>query len=170
MKKVKKKISNDNANPLVAIIMGSENDKPVMEGAEIILKRFWIQFETQVISAHRIPRKLSEYIANISERGIEVIIAGAGMAAHLPGVIASQTLLPVVGVPIKSSVLNGLDALYSIVQMPTGIPVATVAIDGSKNAAYLAAQILGIKHKNIAEVLKKDRTQGQKRLETSVKF
>jgi 5-(carboxyamino)imidazole ribonucleotide mutase len=170
MKKVKKKISNDNTHPLVAIIMGSENDKPVMEGAEIILKSFGIQFETQVISAHRIPRKLSEYISNISERGIEVIIAGAGMAAHLPGVIASQTLLPVIGVPIKSGALNGLDALYSIVQMPTGIPVATVAIDGSKNAAYLAAQILGIKHKNIVESLKKDRIQGQKRLETFVKF
>jgi 5-(carboxyamino)imidazole ribonucleotide mutase len=170
MKKVKKKISNDNTHPLVAIIMGSENDKPVMEGAEIIFKSFGIQFETQVISAHRIPRKLSEYISNISERGIEVIIAGAGMAAHLPGVIASQTLLPVIGVPIKSGALNGLDALYSIVQMPAGIPVATVAIDGSKNAAYLAAQILGIKHKNIVESLKKDRIQGQKRLETFVKF
>lgn len=170
MKKVKKTISHDDTHPLVAIIMGSENDKRVMKGAEIILKSFGIQFETQVISAHRIPRKLSEYLANISERGVEVIIAGAGMAAHLPGVIASQTLLPVIGVPIKIGALNGLDALYSIVQMPTGIPVATVAIDGSKNAAYLAAQILGIMDKNIAEALKKDRTQGQKRLETSVKF
>jgi 5-(carboxyamino)imidazole ribonucleotide mutase len=170
MKKVKKKMSDEITHPLVAIIMGSENDKSVMEGAEIILKSFGIKFETQVISAHRIPKKLSEYISNISVRGIEVIIAGAGMAAHLPGVIASQTLLPVIGVPIKSGALNGIDALYSIVQMPTGIPVAAVAIDGSKNAAYLAAQILGVAHKNIADTLKKDRIDGQKRLESLVKF
>lgn len=155
---------------LVAILMGSESDKPVMSGAEEILNKLDIPFETHVISAHRLPEKLSEYLSKISTRGIEVIIAGAGMAAHLPGVIASKVTIPVIGVPLKSGALNGVDALYSIVQMPSGVPVATVAIDGAKNAAFLAAQILGIKYSKISLNLKNFRRNEQKHLEALLRF
>jgi len=136
--------------PQVGIIMGSDSDLPVMEKAAEVLKEMGIGYEMEISSAHRLPEKTAEYAKGARDRGIEVIIAGAGMAAHLAGVIASHTTIPVIGVPLKSGALNGLDALYSTVQMPAGIPVATVAIDGAKNAAYLACSILSIKYPEIA--------------------
>lgn len=137
--------------PLVGIIMGSESDLPVMEGAAEVLREMGVPYEMDISSVHRLPEKTAEYAKTARQRGIEVIIAGAGMAAHLAGVIASHTTLPVIGVPLRSGALNGIDALYSTVQMPPGIPVATVAIDGAKNAAYLACSILSIKYHEIAE-------------------
>ncbi len=139
--------------PLVGIIMGSDSDLSIMEKAAEVLKEMDVPCEMDISSAHRVPEKTSDYARRARERGIEVIIAGAGMAAHLAGVIAANTTLPVVGVPLKSGALNGVDALYSTVQMPPGIPVATVAIDGVKNAAYLACSILSIKYPEIAEKL-----------------
>jgi 5-(carboxyamino)imidazole ribonucleotide mutase len=137
--------------PLVAVVMGSKSDDESIQPTLDILKALGIEHEVNVISAHRTPEKAREYALSARERGIEVIIAAAGGAAHLPGVLASWTTLPVIGVPIASGELKGVDALYSIVQMPAGIPVATVAIGsaGAKNAAYLAAEILGIKHDKI---------------------
>lgn len=137
--------------PLVGIIMGSESDLPVMEGAAEVLREMGVPYEMDISSVHRLPEKTADYVKTARQRGIEVIIAGAGMAAHLAGVIASHTTLPVIGVPLRSGALNGIDALYSTVQMPPGIPVATVAIDGAKNAAYLACSILSIKYHEIAE-------------------
>ena len=128
--------------PLVGILMGSESDWPVMEGGARILKDFGIPFEIRVLSAHRTPDASKEYAENAHGRGVKVIIAGAGMAAHLAGVLAGCTPLPVIGVPIASGNLKGLDALFATVQMPSGVPVATVAIGGAKNAAVLAVQIL----------------------------
>ena len=128
----------------VGIIMGSDSDLKVMQKAIDICKEFEIPFEVKIISAHRTPEVHSEYSKTAASRGIKVIIAAAGMAAHLPGVTAGQTHLPVIGVPIKGKSLEGNDALYSIVQMPPGIPVATVAIDGAKNAGLLAVQMLAI--------------------------
>lgn len=128
-------------NPKVSIIMGSTSDLPVMEGAAQILNDFEIPFEMNALSAHRTPEEVERFAKGAYARGIKVIIAAAGMAAHLPGVIASMTPIPVIGVPIKSS-LDGWDAILAILQMPPGIPVATVALNGSKNAAILAAQIL----------------------------
>ncbi len=139
--------------PLVLILMGSDSDLPVMEKAGEVLKEMGVPYAMDISSAHRLPEKTAEYSKTARERGIEVIIAGAGMAAHLAGVIASHTTLPVIGVPLKSGALNGVDALYSTVQMPPGIPVATVAIDGAKNAAYLACSMLSIKYPEIAEKL-----------------
>jgi 5-(carboxyamino)imidazole ribonucleotide mutase len=130
--------------PLVSIIMGSTSDLPVMEKAAFIFDEFEIPFEIQALSAHRTPVEVEQFAKKARERGIEVIIAAAGMAAHLPGVIASMTTLPVIGVPINSS-LDGMDALLAIVQMPPGIPVATVGINAAMNAAILAAQILAVK-------------------------
>jgi len=141
------------AEPLVGILMGSDSDLPVMEKAGEVLKEMGIPYEMDISSAHRLPDKTAEYARTARERGIEVLIAGAGMAAHLAGVIAANTTLPVIGVPLKSGALNGVDALYSTVQMPPGIPVATVAVDGAKNAAYLACSILSIKYSEIAEKL-----------------
>ncbi len=141
------------SKPLVGILMGSDSDLPVMEKAGEVLKEMGIPYEIDISSAHRLPDKTAEYSKTARDRGIEVIIAGAGMAAHLAGVIASHTTLPVIGVPLKSGALNGVDALYSTVQMPPGIPVATVAVDGAKNAAYLACSILSIKHPETAEKL-----------------
>ena len=138
------------SKPQVGIIMGSDSDLPVMEKAAEVLKEMGVIYEMDISSAHRLPEKTAEYAKGARDRGIEVIIAGAGMAAHLAGVIASHTTIPVIGVPLKSGALNGLDALYSTVQMPAGIPVATVAIDGAKNAAYLACSILSIKYPEIA--------------------
>lgn len=129
--------------PKVSIIMGSTSDLPVMEGAAKVLNELKIPFEMHALSAHRTPEKVEEFGKTASSRGIRVIIAGAGMAAHLPGVIAAITHIPVIGVPIKSS-LDGIDALLAIVQMPPGIPVATVAINGAQNAGILAAQMLSI--------------------------
>uniref|UniRef100_A0A7C5TG99 N5-carboxyaminoimidazole ribonucleotide mutase n=1 Tax=Ignisphaera aggregans TaxID=334771 RepID=A0A7C5TG99_9CREN len=140
--------------PKVAIIMGSKSDWEYMKEAVDLLKQFRVEVETKVISAHRTPEAVFEFAKTASEKGFEVIIAGAGGAAHLPGVVASLTHLPVIGVPIPSKHLNGLDSLLSIVQMPYGVPVATVAIGNAKNAALLALRILGIKYSEIAEKVK----------------
>jgi 5-(carboxyamino)imidazole ribonucleotide mutase len=134
----------------VGIIMGSDSDLPVMQEAASILDKFKVEYELTIVSAHRTPDRLVDYGKNAHLRGIGVIIAGAGGAAHLPGMIAAFTHLPVIGVPVKSSNMSGLDSLYSIVQMPPGVPVATVAINGAKNAGILAAQILGIANESIA--------------------
>ena len=131
------------AIPLVSIIMGSDSDLSVMAEASRILEEFGIPTETTVVSAHRTPDRLHDYAHQAAGRGLKVIIAGAGGAAHLPGMVASVTELPVIGVPVKSSSLSGVDSLYSIVQMPPGIPVATVGINGAKNAGILAAEIIG---------------------------
>lgn len=156
---------------LVGILMGSESDLPVMEKAGEVLESMGVPFDMDITSAHRLPDKTADYAKSARERGIEVIIAGAGMAAHLAGVIAANTTLPVIGVPIKSGALNGVDALYSTVQMPPGIPVATVAIDGAKNAAYLACSVLSIKYPDIADKLEefRERTR-QALLEASEKM
>jgi phosphoribosylaminoimidazole carboxylase, PurE protein len=139
---------------LVAIIMGSKNDWEVMKEAAETLQRFGVEFEAKVVSAHRTPEFMLKYAKEAEGRGIEVIIAGAGGAAHLPGMVASLTTLPVIGVPIPSKNLNGLDSLLSIVQMPYGVPVATVAIGGAKNAALLALRILSLKHPELREKLR----------------
>ncbi len=139
----------------ISIITGSDSDLPVMKKAIDVINEFEVPFEIKIISAHRSPEILKEYVANAKDRDVKVFIAGAGGAAHLPGVIASYTSLPVIGVPIKSKSLNGLDSLLSIVQMPSGVPVATVAIDGAKNAALLAIQILSVADNNLAGKFKK---------------
>ncbi|HOP16314.1 MAG: 5-(carboxyamino)imidazole ribonucleotide mutase [Gammaproteobacteria bacterium] len=131
------------SNPRVGIIMGSDSDLPVMQEAAQILREFGVPFEMTIVSAHRTPGRLYDYAREARGRGIGVIIAGAGGAAHLPGMAAAITELPVIGVPVKTSALSGQDSLLSIVQMPGGVPVATVAINGAKNAGILAAQILG---------------------------
>jgi 5-(carboxyamino)imidazole ribonucleotide mutase len=134
----------------VAIIMGSKSDLPVMQEAIDILKEFKIEFEVDIISAHRTPELMMEFGKKAHQKGIDVIIAGAGGAAHLPGMVASLTPLPVIGVPVKSSnSIDGWDSILSILQMPGGVPVATVALNGAKNAGILAAQILGVKDKSI---------------------
>ena len=138
----------------VAIIMGSISDKETMEKAAEILNELDISYEMKVLSAHRTPDLLFEYIAQVEEKGFKVIIAGAGGAAHLPGVIASKTLLPVIGVPIETKVLGGLDSLLSIVQMPGGVPVATMGIGNAKNAGLMAAHILAIENSKIRKRLK----------------
>ncbi|MDD4801641.1 MAG: 5-(carboxyamino)imidazole ribonucleotide mutase [Syntrophomonas sp.] len=138
---------------VIGIIMGSDSDLPIMREAVGILEEFGVDYDITVCSAHRLPKETAEYALNANESGIEVIIAGAGGAAHLPGVIAAYTILPVIGVPIKTSTLSGIDSLYSIVQMPKGIPVATVAINGSANAALLAVQILAVKDKDLRSKL-----------------
>lgn len=130
--------------PLVSIIMGSTSDLPVMEKACLFLEEMEIPFEVNALSAHRTPAEVSDYARNAHRRGVKVIIAGAGMAAALPGVIAAETPLPVIGVPIKGSCLEGLDSTLSMLMMPPGIPVATVAINGAQNAAVLALQILAV--------------------------
>ncbi len=139
---------------IVGIIMGSKSDLPVMIESADILKEFTIPFEIKIVSAHRTPEWMFEYAKNAEARGIEVILAGAGGAAHLPGMTASLTTLPVIGIPIESSTLKGLDSLLSIVQMPNGIPVATVAIGGAKNAAILAVRILSLKYPILKDKLK----------------
>lgn len=141
--------------PRVAVIMGSKNDWEYMREAVELLRQFGVEVEARVVSAHRTPEFMFEFAKTAAEKGFEVIIAGAGGAAHLPGMVASLTHLPVIGVPIPSKHLNGLDSLLSIVQMPYGVPVATVAIGGARNAAILALRILGIKYPDIAEKLKR---------------
>lgn len=136
-----------------ALIMGSMSDLSKMESAVEILKTYGVTVDVRCLSAHRAHLGLSTFIEETNKNGTEVIIAAAGMAAALPGVVASQTVLPVIGVPLSGSVLDGTDALLSIVQMPSGIPVATVAINGGKNAAYLALQIIGVHHKEVQEKL-----------------
>jgi len=135
----------------VAIVMGSQSDYPVVERAENILADFGVEFETRIISAHRTPRVAEKFATEAVNNGIEVLIAAAGKAAHLGGVMAAFTPIPVIGLPVKSSTLDGLDSLLSIVQMPKGIPVATVAIDGGENAALLAVQILSLKYPVLME-------------------
>ncbi len=146
----------DETAPVVGIIMGSTSDWPTMEKAADILRAFGVPHESRVVSAHRTPDLLFEYAKTAEARGLEVIIAGAGGAAHLPGMCAAQTVLPVLGVPIKSSILNGVDSLLSIVQMPAGIPVATLAIGdaGAKNAALLAVSILANSRPELREKLR----------------
>jgi 5-(carboxyamino)imidazole ribonucleotide mutase len=158
--------------PLVSIIMGSDSDLPVMQEAARTLEEFNIDYEITIISAHRTPEKMFEFAKNAPNKGVKVIIAGAGGAAHLPGMVASLTHLPVIGVPVKSSNMSGIDSLLSIVQMPPGVPVATVAINGAKNAALLAVQILGVadaKHaakiREYKEELKSNVLDKAKRLE-----
>ena len=141
-------------NPKVGIVMGSDSDLKIMQDAVKVLRDFGVESELVVASAHRTPYKALQYAESAEERGIEVIIAGAGAAAHLGGVLAAVTPLPVIGVPINATALNGLDALYAMVQMPSGIPVATVAINGAKNAGVLAAQILSVKEPELRKQLK----------------
>jgi len=148
---------------LVGVVMGSKSDAETMQPALDVLGELGIDYEVSVISAHRTPEKAREYGLSARERGVEVIIAAAGRAAHLPGVLASWTVLPVIGVPLASGELNGIDALYSIVQMPAGIPVACMALGsaGAKNAAYLAAEILGLKYDEIRVAYEKYRREQQ---------
>jgi 5-(carboxyamino)imidazole ribonucleotide mutase len=148
------------ATALVGVIMGSQSDWGTLEHAVATLETLGIAHEVRIVSAHRTPDLLFEYAAGAEKRGLEVIIAGAGGAAHLPGMTASKTVLPVLGVPVESKALSGLDSLYSIVQMPAGIPVGTLAIGkaGAVNAALLAAAILGAKHPEIREALRKYRS------------
>ncbi len=151
--------SQEDVMPLVGVVMGSRSDEPYVKETLAVLEKLGIEHEVSVISAHRTPERAREYGKTARERGLEVLIAAAGAAAHLPGVLASWTTLPVIGVPLPGSDLKGVDALYAMVQMPGGIPVATVAIGsaGAKNAAYLAAQILGLKHPDIARAYQKYR-------------
>lgn len=141
------------ATKKVAVIMGSDSDLPIVSGAIRELKKYGVPVEAHVMSAHRTPQIASEFAARARENGFGVIIAAAGKAAHLAGVLAAHTTLPVIGIPVKSSTLDGLDALLATVQMPSGIPVATVAIDGAKNAALLAIQMLGIYDEELADKL-----------------
>lgn len=148
--------------PLVGIIMGSDSDLPVMKEAVKVLDELEISSETTIVSAHRTPERMVAYAKEAKERGLKVIIAGAGGAAHLPGMTASLTPLPVIGVPVKSRNLSGLDSLLSIVQMPGGIPVATVAINGGKNAGLLAARVLALQDASLMERLEKWMDQQEK--------
>lgn len=141
----------------VAIVMGSDSDAPVMAKAVKVLESYDIPYEVHVYSAHRTPMQAAEFATNAKDNGFGVIIAGAGMAAALAGVLAAHTTLPVIGVPLKSAVLEGTDALLATVMMPSGIPVATVAIDGSKNAAYLAAEIIALSDESLSEKIAEDR-------------
>jgi 5-(carboxyamino)imidazole ribonucleotide mutase len=147
-------MSNKNLiKPQVAIIMGSDSDYEIMKEAEAVLKDFGVEFQTSVVSAHRTPEKMFEFAKSALDNGFKVIIAGAGGSAHLPGMVAAMTVVPVIGVPIKSKNLKGLDSLYSIVQMPPGIPVATMAINGSKNAALMAIQMLAMNDEKLLNQL-----------------
>lgn len=139
--------------PVVALLMGSDSDLPVFEQAEEVLKAFGVPYEMDVMSAHRSPERVSKYVQTARERGLKVIIAGAGMAAHLAGVAASYTTLPVIGIPISSGAMNGLDSLLSTVQMPPGVPVGTVTINGGKNAALFAIEILATSNSELAQKL-----------------
>ena len=152
----------------VGIIMGSASDLPVMQGAIDILKEFGIQIEVEIVSAHRTPEKMVSYAKNAAEKGLKVIIAGAGGAAHLPGMTASLTTLPVIGVPVKSSnSIDGWDSILSILQMPNGIPVATVALDGAKNAGILAARIIGTADSEVSKTLAQYQQEMKEKVEKS---
>lgn len=145
---------------LVGIIMGSDSDLTIMKDAAEILKEFEISFELTIVSAHRTPKRMVDYATKAAGRGLRVIIAGAGGAAHLPGMVASITTLPVIGVPIKSSnSINGWDSILSILQMPNGVPVATVALNAAKNAGIIAAQIIGTTDKHVSEIIKNYKNQ-----------
>ena len=140
-----------NPNPLVGIIMGSDSDLPVMSEAAKVLEEFGVEYEINIVSAHRTPELMADYASNAHKKGLRVIIAGAGGAAHLPGMTAAYTPLPVIGVPVKLKSLDGLDSLLSIVQMPGGVPVATVAINQARNAGLLAVQILATSNENLKQ-------------------
>jgi 5-(carboxyamino)imidazole ribonucleotide mutase len=140
--------------PQVGIIMGSDSDLPVMKDAAELLERFGVPHEVTIVSAHRTPDRLAEYAKAAEERGLRIVIAGAGGAAHLPGMIAAHTVIPVIGVPIKTKAMRGIDSLLSIAQMPPGVPVATVAINGGKNAALLAVEMLGMSDENLRAVMR----------------
>ena len=137
------------SNPLVSIVMGSQSDLRIMQAAADTLEEFSVPYEIDIVSAHRTPDKLHDYAGNVASRGIVAVIAGAGGAAHLPGMIASKTIVPVIGVPVSATKLDGMDSLLSIVQMPAGVPVATVAIDNATNAALLATQIVGTSNEQV---------------------
>ena len=143
----------------VAIIMGSDSDLPIMKDSAKFLDNMGISYEMKILSVHRCPDEAIDYAKSLKDRGVKAIIAGAGGAAHLPGIFAAVNTCPVIGVPIYSKALNGIDSLYSIVQMPSGIPVATVAINGAKNAAILAAQIIGITDENIKNKISDFKTE-----------
>ncbi len=154
--------------PVVGIIMGSQSDLKIMKEAAEFLEELGIPFELTVVSAHRTPQRMADYAVSARSRGLKIIIAGAGGAAHLPGMVASFTSLPVIGVPIKSSnSIDGWDSVLSILQMPSGVPVATVALNGAKNAGILAAQILGTENKVIAKKLEAFKKNLQKKVEDS---
>ncbi len=139
-----------NSNPIIGVVMGSDSDWPTMKQATDILDQFGVNYEKKVVSAHRTPNDMADYGETARDRGLQIIIAGAGGAAHLPGMLASHTTLPIIGVPIQTSALGGLDSLYSIVQMPNGIPVATVAIGKAQNAGLLALRMLSMNDSGIA--------------------
>ena len=155
--------------PSVGIIMGSDSDLPVMKESAKTLEDFGIKYELTIVSAHRTPERMFKYALEAEEKGFEVIIAGAGGAAHLPGMVASMAPLPVIGVPIKTSALDGMDSLLSIMQMPPGVPVATVAINNAKNAGILAAEILGVKYPEIREKVKQYKNELRKMVEEKAK-
>lgn len=156
------------SKPLIGIIMGSQSDLKIMKEAAEFLEEMNIPFELTVVSAHRTPQRMADYASTARSRGLRVIIAGAGGAAHLPGMVASFTSLPVIGVPVKSSnSIDGWDSVLSILQMPSGVPVATVALNGAKNAGILATQILGTENKNIAKKLDAYKKGLQKKVEDS---
>jgi len=154
---------------MIGIIMGSESDLRVMAGAAEVLKELGVPYELSIVSAHRTPRRMFEYAETARDRGLKVIIAGAGGAAHLPGMVASLTTLPVIGVPVKSSnSIDGWDSVLSILQMPGGVPVATVALDGAQNAGILAAQIIGTYDDRVAENLQRYKDGLRQKVEASV--
>ena len=155
------------ANVTVAILMGSQTDLPKMEKAAEVLKQFGVAHEVKVLSAHRLPDKVAEYAKAAEGNGTRVLIAGAGMANHLAGALAANTTLPVIGVPLTGSALNGQDALYATVQMPKGVPVATVAIDGAANAGFLAVEILALSDRTLADQLKTHRKSEREKLEAA---
>ncbi|MFA9372575.1 MAG: 5-(carboxyamino)imidazole ribonucleotide mutase [Poseidonibacter sp.] len=157
------------SKPLVGIIMGSDSDLPVMSAAALMCEEFGIEYEVSVVSAHRTPDRLVEYSKGAEKRGLRVIIAGAGGAAHLPGMVAALTALPVIGVPVRGSNLEGMDSLLSIVQMPGGVPVATVAINGAKNAGILATQILGVKDASLRKKISEYKNKMKEEVEEKVK-
>ncbi len=156
---------NAEKKPKAAIVMGSDSDYPVLKGCIKILKEFGVETEVMVCSAHRTPEKAAQFASGAEENGIDVIIAAAGKAAHLPGVLAAFTPLPVIGIPIKSSTMDGLDSLLSIVQMPSGIPVATVAIDGADNGALLAIQIMSGQYPELRKKMKEYKAGLAKKVE-----
>src|SRR5919106_5337354 len=157
-------------DPLVGIIMGSDSDLPVMNEAKEILDSFGVANEITIVSAHRTTKMMVRYATTAKKRGLKIIIAGAGGAAHLPGMVASLTTLPVIGVPVKSSnSIDGWDSVLSILQMPSGVPVATVALNGARNAGILAAQILGAHDKDLAKKLDKFKLSLQKKVESTAK-
>jgi 5-(carboxyamino)imidazole ribonucleotide mutase len=152
----------------VAIIMGSDSDLPIMKDAAEVLEKIGISYELTIVSAHRTPKRMFEFATNAEKKGIKVIIAGAGGAAHLPGMVASLTPLPVIGVPVKGKNLEGMDSLLSVVQMPPGIPVATVAVNGAKNAGILAASIIGASNKKILDKVAAHKKSLEKEVLTKV--